>query len=118
MAGISSRAVQRDANALAATRALAGTPLSPAAWPRADWWTAFNDPQLDALMDEALADSPTLKVAAARTRKALAFADSAKSALYPQVNGDAGHHARALLGARPRVRRRSPAPGTPSTSCR
>src|SRR6478672_4217266 len=88
MGSLSSRAVQRDADTLAATRSLAGTPLSPAAWPAADWWKAFGDVQLDALMDEALAGSPTLKIAAARTRKALAFADSAKSALYPQVNGE------------------------------
>ena len=40
-------------------------------------------------MDEALAGSPTLKIAHARTRKALAFADVSKAALYPQVNADA-----------------------------
>ena len=39
-------------------------------------------------MDEALADSPTLKIAAARTRKALAFADTARSSLYPRVDAD------------------------------
>ena len=88
MGDLSTRSAQRDANGLAATKSLAGTSLSPAAWPTADWWQVFNDPQLDQLMQEALADSPTLKVAAARTRKALAFADSAKSALYPQIDGN------------------------------
>jgi NodT family efflux transporter outer membrane factor (OMF) lipoprotein len=82
------QAIVHDANSLAATQSLAPAPLSPAAWPATDWWKAFGDPQLDALMAEALADSPTLRVAAARTRKALAFADSTKAALYPQVNAD------------------------------
>jgi NodT family efflux transporter outer membrane factor (OMF) lipoprotein len=86
--GLSSEASMRDANMLVAENALAATPVSAAAWPRDDWWTAFNDPQLDALIDEALAQSPTLRVAAARTRKALAFAQIAKAPLYPQVNGD------------------------------
>ena len=88
MGGLTTRATKGDANDLASTKSLAGTPLSPAAWPTTDWWQSFKDPQLDVLMQEALAHSPTLKVAAARTRKALAFADSEKSALYPQINGN------------------------------
>lgn len=86
--GLSTQATLKNADALAAEKALAGTAASAAAWPAADWWRSFNDPQLDQLMDEALADSPTLKIAAARTRKALAFADNARSSLYPQVNAD------------------------------
>jgi len=88
MSGLSTQASTRNANTLATTKSLASTPLSVAAWPTTDWWKSFNDPQLEQLMAEALADSPTLKVAAARTRKALAFADSAKAALYPQINGN------------------------------
>jgi outer membrane protein TolC len=34
-----------------------------ASWPQADWWKAYGDPQLDGLMDEALAGSPDLKIA-------------------------------------------------------
>ena len=48
--GLSSEAMLRDANALAAENSLATAPLSPAAWPRDDWWTSFNDPQLDTLI--------------------------------------------------------------------
>jgi NodT family efflux transporter outer membrane factor (OMF) lipoprotein len=88
MGGLSTRASLRNANSLAATKSLANGSLSPAAWPTTDWWKSFNDPQLDQLMQVALADSPTLKVAAARTRKALAFSDSARAALYPQINGN------------------------------
>jgi NodT family efflux transporter outer membrane factor (OMF) lipoprotein len=77
----------REPGALAATQSLAHTPLSPAAWPARDWWRQFGDSQLDALMDEALADSPTLRIAAARTRKAQAIAVVAEAPLMPRVDG-------------------------------
>ena len=89
MQGLSTQAKPENANALAAPRSLAGAAVASAAWPDKDWWRSLNDPQLDRLMDEALAGSPTLKIAHARTRKALAFADVSKAALYPQVNADA-----------------------------
>ena len=89
MNGLSTQASMDSANKLAAQKSLAEAAVSAAAWPAKDWWHSFNDPQLDQLMNEALADSPTLKVAAARTRKALAFADVAKAALSPQVNASA-----------------------------
>ena len=75
-----------DANALAAQKSLAGTPVVAASWPRGDWWTALGDAELDRLIEEALAGSPTLKVAAARTRKALGLAETSKAALYPRVD--------------------------------
>src|SRR6202158_887948 len=89
MNGLSTQASMDSANKLAAQKSLADAAVSAAAWPATDWWHSFNDPQLDQLMSEALAGSPTLKVAAARTRKALAFADVTKAALSPQVNGSA-----------------------------
>jgi NodT family efflux transporter outer membrane factor (OMF) lipoprotein len=88
--GLSTQASLTEPNALAASKSLQGAAQSPAAWPRADWWKRFNDPQLDQLIDEALAASPTLRVAAARVRTALAFTQSAQSALYPRVDGNAG----------------------------
>ncbi|WP_082902847.1 MdtP family multidrug efflux transporter outer membrane subunit [Paraburkholderia ginsengiterrae] len=42
-------------------------------WPAARWWTAYGDPQLDALIERALADAPTMVVA--RTRVAQAKSD-------------------------------------------
>jgi hypothetical protein len=89
MNGLSTQASMDSANKLAAVKSLAEAAVSAAAWPAKDWWHSFNDLQLDQLMNGALADSPTLKVAAARTRKALAFADVAKAALSPQVNASA-----------------------------
>lgn len=45
----------------------------PAAdWPGDSWWKRYGDPQLDALMDEAIKGSPTLAQAEARLRKAQA----------------------------------------------
>ena len=60
---------------LAASRSLAGAPAGE--WPVARWWTGFEDPQLDALIDEALGASPTLAVAAARIRRAQALVEGA-----------------------------------------
>jgi NodT family efflux transporter outer membrane factor (OMF) lipoprotein len=44
-----------------------GAPLEPVA---SDWWKAFNDPQLDALMADALRDNPSLAQSLARVRLA------------------------------------------------
>lgn len=76
----------RGANMLAADRTLAAATISAAAWPRADWWKTFGDAQLDALVDEALAGSPTLGVAAARARKALAAANVSLNKLRGQAH--------------------------------
>jgi outer membrane protein, multidrug efflux system len=42
-------------------------------WPAARWWTRYNDPQLDALIDQALGNAPTMVIA--RTRVAQAKSD-------------------------------------------
>jgi multidrug efflux system outer membrane protein len=50
------------------------------------WLASFNDPQLDALVQEALAYNPDLQVAAARVEQAAAYVKVAGAMLYPQVN--------------------------------
>jgi NodT family efflux transporter outer membrane factor (OMF) lipoprotein len=87
--GLEPRAQGSDANRLEASRSFAGIPLSDAAWPKGDWWKRFGDAQLDALVDEALRGSPTLRGADARVRKALAAAGVANAARAPQVTGNA-----------------------------
>ncbi len=57
------------------------------AWPDDRWWTAFGDPQLDGLVDRALAGSPDLAAAAARLARANAEAQLAKSYLGPSLSG-------------------------------
>jgi multidrug efflux system outer membrane protein len=42
-------------------------------WPAARWWTRYHDEQLDALIDQALANAPTMVIA--RTRVAQARSD-------------------------------------------
>src|SRR4051812_35290539 len=87
--GLSTQAETRDANQLAAATSLGSEPLSNAAWPRADWWTRFNDPQLDKLIEEALAGSPGLRGAEARVRRAIGLAQASGAAQYPQLGGSA-----------------------------
>ena len=42
-----------------------------AAWPDGGWWHAYQDPQLDALIEEALRASPDLDLAQARLSAAM-----------------------------------------------
>ena len=70
----------------AASQALAG-PTSD--WPADAWRTAYGDTQLDGLMTEALAGSPTLAAAEARVRKAEALAATAHARQLPTVSGAA-----------------------------
>lgn len=89
MSGLSPSATPREAGSLASTRSLSQAALSPVEWPRTDWWKQFGDPQLDQLVGEALAGSPSLRVADARVRKAVAVAQASNAALYPHLNGNA-----------------------------
>jgi NodT family efflux transporter outer membrane factor (OMF) lipoprotein len=78
-----------DPSSLKAERSLAGVAISPAAWPTQDWWSGLGDPQLAALIDEALKDNPGLAAADARARQAQAAAGEADAARGPSVNGGA-----------------------------
>lgn len=52
-----------------------------------DYWLAtFNDPQLTALVNEAIARNSDLRAAGARVEQAAAYATSARAALMPWVN--------------------------------
>lgn len=79
-----------EPNSLSAEHTLQGTKLDAAAWPTDQWWRGYGDPQLDALVDEALAGSPSLEIAQARLRAAQAQAVSAGAARAPAVaaNGE------------------------------
>jgi len=59
------------------------------AWPTSDWWTAYGDPQLDSLIDEALAQSPDMATAKARIDKARAALAEVRVGLYPTLKGQA-----------------------------
>jgi len=79
------RARLNDAGSLEAGRSLSAAPVSPDAWPDADWWTRFGDPQLDALIAEALAGTPAVGIVRARVDKAMALAAVAGAPLDPHV---------------------------------
>ena len=75
----------RDTRDFATERSLAA-PATP--WPAQEWWRAYGDPQMDALIDEALRDSPTLAAAQARILKAQSLAQQANAALWPTLNAN------------------------------
>src|SRR5258706_16295495 len=54
---------QRD---LAGAQLSASIKLARDGWPDAQWWSRYNDAQLNALMTQALHDAPTLQTAATR----------------------------------------------------
>lgn len=65
-------------------------PPTPAAQRLADWWRQLGDPQLDRLIDTALADNLDLKLAQARLRQARASREQAVGGYYPTVTTSAG----------------------------
>jgi NodT family efflux transporter outer membrane factor (OMF) lipoprotein len=87
--GLKPEATVQKADSLQATSTLSSATVDPAAWPESDWWTRFHDSQLNELIAEGLAGSPTLKVAEARTRAALAQAQVTNSSRLPQVDAKA-----------------------------
>ena len=79
-----------DPGSLKSDQSFLNVPLSPTAWPAQDWWVSFGDPQLSALIEEALKNNPSLDEAQARARQAQAIADTAYAARLPQVDLEAG----------------------------
>lgn len=57
--------------------------------PRGNWWSVFNDPQLDALASQVEVSNQTIKAAEARVREARALTQQAQAALFPIVTANA-----------------------------
>jgi outer membrane protein TolC len=51
-----------------------------------NWWTIFNDPELNSLVETALSDSPNIQIAKTRIEEATHLADLARSSLLPSIN--------------------------------
>ncbi|SMC41563.1 efflux transporter outer membrane subunit [Novosphingobium sp. B1] len=64
--------------------------LGPGVPVTADWWRSFGDPQLAALVKEALARNADINIAAARVREARAQQDLARSAMLPSLDAALG----------------------------
>ncbi|MBV8593684.1 MAG: efflux transporter outer membrane subunit [Caulobacteraceae bacterium] len=78
--------IARPLDGYATARSFAA-PAAP--WPADRWWTRYGDPELTALVDEALAGSPTLAEARARLTKAQATRAIAAAALLPKIGAQA-----------------------------
>ena len=81
MGHIAPQSAMLDANKLQGSQAMDAAASAAIQWPRAQWWQALQDPQLNRLMEQALADSPTLRGAQARVRQAEALAGAAQPAM-------------------------------------
>jgi multidrug efflux system outer membrane protein len=51
-----------------------------------EWWKGFQDPKLNALISQALANNHDLRIAVARVREAKAMTTVADSMLYPSID--------------------------------
>ncbi len=60
-----------------------------AAWPGDQWWHAYGDPQLNALINEALHNAPDLELAQARLKAAAAQVQGAGATRLPEVTASA-----------------------------
>jgi NodT family efflux transporter outer membrane factor (OMF) lipoprotein len=85
--GISPQSKLADGNSLSAGAAMAN--IANTAWPTSAWWQSYGDPQLDTLVQQAIADSPNLKIAQARIRQASSLAGVARAATLPKVGAEA-----------------------------
>jgi len=68
-----------------------------------EWWRQFDDPVLDALIDEALANNRNIKIAAAKVEQASGILIQTRAPLFPQAsyNGTAERQRGTEYGAAP-----------------
>ncbi len=85
MSGIQPRAAVREPASLGLPADASTRAADPAVDSR--WWRQLGDPQLDRLIDQALATSPNLRLAQARLDRAQAVTEVTNAARLPQVNG-------------------------------
>uniref|UniRef100_UPI00374DD47A TolC family protein n=1 Tax=Undibacterium sp. TaxID=1914977 RepID=UPI00374DD47A len=88
MKGISPQAKITDSNTLATGAAINSANLD-ANWPKAAWWQAYGDPQLNGLVQQAISGNPTLKIARARVELAGSLAGIARAKTLPQIGAEA-----------------------------
>ncbi|HDR2862834.1 TPA: multidrug resistance outer membrane protein MdtQ [Enterobacter asburiae] len=69
-----------------AVNATVATQLSHTDWPKSEWWTAYGDPQLNALITKALNDAPDMQIARQRITLAEAQAKATMAADGPQID--------------------------------
>src|SRR4051794_38757837 len=57
----------------------------------AQWWTAFDDPTLNALIEQAITSNQDLKIAESRVREARALRTIAGAAQWPTVDANGSY---------------------------
>jgi NodT family efflux transporter outer membrane factor (OMF) lipoprotein len=75
--------------AMAGDAAPSGVRLSPEARAAGPWWQAFNSPELDTAIRQALADSPSVAEARANLEKAQAQGRATRGAQFVQADANA-----------------------------
>lgn len=87
---ISSKGIIPASQPLAQDKLVLGKTIEDAsaiAWPTEHWWQAYQDTQLDRLVEKSLHDHPDLKKATARIALTTAMAEQAHAATLPNVGG-------------------------------
>jgi NodT family efflux transporter outer membrane factor (OMF) lipoprotein len=74
----------------APTPGTASAPGAEATAVQPDWWRGFGSPVLEQLIDAALADNPTLKIAEERLRQAERALGTTRDSLLPELSVNAG----------------------------
>jgi NodT family efflux transporter outer membrane factor (OMF) lipoprotein len=69
--------------------------------PKGAWWKIFNDPELDAYEERAMASNQTLAAAVARLEEARSMARVTASGLYPELDAGVRASRTRLSGNRP-----------------
>lgn len=87
--GLNTHNKMLNPTSLEAKNTLENITLSPANWPKRNWWESFDDPQLNMLIYDGLASSPSLQEVNARADQANATVVSARAAQMPDINMDA-----------------------------
>ena len=101
--GIAPQSTLTDAQQLDVSGAIASASRD-VQWPQSDWWTRWQDPQLNALVQQSVAQHPNLKMAQARLADAQAQARIAGASQSVQGGASAG------LGRQRYPRYASPSP--------
>jgi NodT family efflux transporter outer membrane factor (OMF) lipoprotein len=82
-----------ESPAMDRTLARSGAPIdsrTEAGWPTSEWWRRFRSPELDRIVERALAGNQGLKRADESLRKAEAFSQIEGARMLPILNGDLG----------------------------
>jgi multidrug efflux system outer membrane protein len=78
-------------------------PAAASPWPQVGWWRAFGSPELDALIEQAIAHNQTIAAAIAQVREADAAVTVAGAPLLPTVSAlGSGNYEHVGVGTRGR----------------